>query len=87
MTSAPQTHRIVTALLLILAMAATGSSAAESDPAGNVLILTIDTLRADRMSGYGYERPTSPNLDRLMQTGARFTQTRTVEPSSPRPSR
>jgi len=46
----------------------------------NLLIVTIDTLRADRMSAYGYERPTSPNLDRLMADGVRFTQARTVEP-------
>lgn len=46
----------------------------------NVLIVTIDTLRADRLSSYGYRRPTSPNLDRLLASGARFEQARTVEP-------
>lgn len=46
----------------------------------NVLIVTIDTLRADRLSAYGYRRPTSPNLDRLLAQGVRFTQARTVEP-------
>ena len=33
----------------------------------NVLLLTIDALRADRMSLNGYGRPTTPNLDRLAQ--------------------
>ncbi|HEX3129905.1 MAG TPA: sulfatase [Thermoanaerobaculia bacterium] len=46
----------------------------------NVLIVTVDTLRADRVSAYGYRRPTTPNLDRLLAQGARFTQARTVEP-------
>jgi arylsulfatase A-like enzyme len=45
-----------------------------------VVVLTIDTLRADRLSSYGYRRPTTPNIDRLLASGARFTQARTVEP-------
>ncbi|MEJ2085252.1 MAG: sulfatase [Acidobacteriota bacterium] len=46
----------------------------------NVLLISIDTLRADRMSCYGYSRNTSPNLDRLLAEGMRFTRARTVEP-------
>jgi len=46
----------------------------------NVLVVTIDTLRADRVSAYGYRRPTTPHIDRLLAAGARFTQARTVEP-------
>jgi arylsulfatase A-like enzyme len=30
-----------------------------------ILLVTIDTLRADHLGCYGYQRPTSPNLDRL----------------------
>ncbi len=52
--------------------------AANASP--NVLLVSIDTLRADRMSGYGYTRNTSPNLDRLLGSGAMYTQARTVEP-------
>lgn len=44
-----------------------------SDPP-NVVLIGIDTLRADRLSAYGYERPTSPNLDRLAGEGVRFAQ-------------
>ena len=29
----------------------------------NILFLSVDALRADRMSLYGYHRPTTPNLD------------------------
>ena len=34
-------------------------------PAGspNILIITVDTLRADHLGTYGYWRPTSPNID------------------------
>jgi len=46
----------------------------------NVLIVTIDTLRADHLSAYGYRRPTTPNLDRLLAAGTRFSEARTVEP-------
>jgi choline-sulfatase len=46
----------------------------------NVVILTIDTLRADHLSSYGYARPTTPNIDRLLASGVRFTDARTVEP-------
>jgi arylsulfatase A-like enzyme len=38
----------------------------------NVLFILVDTLRADRLSAYGYERETSPNLDRLASLGVRF---------------
>ncbi len=46
----------------------------------NVVLITIDTLRADHLSGYGYRRRTSPDIDRLIAGGARFDQARTVEP-------
>ena len=31
----------------------------------NILFLSVDALRSDRMSLYGYDRPTTPNLDAL----------------------
>jgi len=37
-----------------------------------VLVVLIDTLRADRLGSYGYGRPTSPTIDRLARTGTRF---------------
>lgn len=47
------------------------SSLAERDDL-NVLFILVDTLRADRMSVYGYERDTTPNLKKLADTGIRF---------------
>lgn len=40
--------------------------------APNVLVIVVDTLRADHLSTYGYARPTSPNFDRLAQQGVVF---------------
>lgn len=38
----------------------------------NILFILVDTLRAERMSSYGYDRETTPFLDNLAQTGIRF---------------
>lgn len=40
----------------------------------NVLLITIDCLRPDHVSVYGYERPTTPHLDDLANEGVSFTQ-------------
>jgi arylsulfatase A-like enzyme len=40
----------------------------------NVLFILIDTLRADRLSAYGYSRQTSPRIDALAADGVRFAQ-------------
>jgi len=51
-----------------------GPSEPEEQPerAPNVLLISLDTLRADRLSSYGYERATSPTLDAIAAEGARF---------------
>lgn len=41
-------------------------------PARNLLFISIDTLRADHVGGYGYDRPTTPFLDRLAAEGTLF---------------
>lgn len=40
----------------------------------NFLFITIDTLRADKLSCYGYKVPTTPNIDRLAAKSIRFEQ-------------
>jgi arylsulfatase A-like enzyme len=37
-----------------------------------VILISVDTLRADHLSCYGYERPTSPHLDALAKESALF---------------
>ncbi len=39
----------------------------------DVLLITVDALRADHVGAYGYPRPTTPNLDALAASSARFT--------------
>lgn len=38
----------------------------------DVLLVTIDALRADHVGAYGYDRPTTPNLDKLAAGGVLF---------------
>src|SRR5215203_1374339 len=40
----------------------------------NVILLTIDTLRADMLNCYGYKTPLTPNINRLATSGIRFEQ-------------
>jgi arylsulfatase A-like enzyme len=40
--------------------------------APNVLLISIDSLRADHLGCYGYRRDTSPSIDRLAREGALF---------------
>lgn len=48
----------------------------------NVLLLTIDTLRADHLSAYGYPRATTPVLDRLIAEGAKVELAQTQWPKT-----
>jgi arylsulfatase A-like enzyme len=59
------------AALLATLVAAACSREPERKP--NVLLITVDTLRADRLTCYGYARETTPNLDRLAGEGLRYT--------------
>jgi len=43
-------------------------------PPKSVLLISVDTLRADRLGCYGYARPTSPRIDGLAAQGVRFHQ-------------
>lgn len=65
------------AALLALGLAA-GCSGDPDRP--NVLVLTIDSLRADHLGCYGYERPTSPHLDALAAEGVLFEKAYTHAP-------
>jgi len=46
--------------------------ACDGPPPASVVLITIDTLRADHLGCYGYERPTSGSIDRLAKDGALF---------------
>ena len=46
-----------------------GCGGGGSDRRPNLLLISIDTLRADHLSAYGYERETSPHIDELARGG------------------
>jgi arylsulfatase len=65
----------VLATASLLAAAVLGAACARSStvvPNANVVLVIIDTLRADHLGAYGYARDTSPTLDRLAREGALF---------------
>jgi len=54
--------------------------ASVSPSAKNLVIITIDTLRADRVGAYGYGAARTPTIDGLASTGARFTRAYATAP-------
>lgn len=38
----------------------------------NVILIVLDSVRADHLSCYGHERPTTPHIDRLAEAGVRY---------------
>jgi arylsulfatase A-like enzyme len=62
--------------LAILALGAWGGarSAARRAATGhpNLLVIVMDTVRADRLSSFGYARPTTPELDAFAREAIRF---------------
>lgn len=46
----------------------------------NVILISIDTLRADRLSSYGSTRVETPHIDRLAREGVRFSNAASTVP-------
>jgi arylsulfatase A-like enzyme len=69
---------VLAALLFLLLGACGGEGGGSGDggelefPRANLLVISIDTLRADRLGCYGYDRPTTPNLDALAEEAVLF---------------
>jgi len=57
--------------LLMTAFLVSGCGSAERG--SSVIIISVDTLRADHVSALGYERETTPNIDKLFEKSAVFT--------------
>jgi arylsulfatase A-like enzyme/cytochrome c-type biogenesis protein CcmH/NrfG len=70
--------------LLLLAASAFAQKPAASAPKKpqlpNVVLITIDTLRADHLGSYGYRGARTPNLDALAAAGVRFQSAYTPVP-------
>ncbi len=65
-------HLAITASLAPLLVLSLGACAPEPARRPNLLLVSIDTLRADHLGCYGAERPTSPRLDRFAESAVRF---------------
>mgnify|MGYP002777276563 CR=1 FL=1 len=71
---------LVTSLLAWLAAASLGGCGAASPPARNVVLLVLDTVRADHLGCYGYARPTTPSLDSFAAGADRYALARSTAP-------
>jgi arylsulfatase A-like enzyme len=62
-----------TAAVLLAALAVAGAACRRPAPATrDVVLISLDALRADRLGAYGYSLPTSPFLDHLAARGLTF---------------
>lgn len=73
--SVPTRASVLRAVALSIAACLIVGPTASSEPARKrphlILLLTLDTIRMDHLSVYGYSKPTTPNLERLAQQGVR----------------
>jgi arylsulfatase A-like enzyme len=63
---------LLLAVLLVVAGIFFAPSRRASDPPPDVLLVIVDTLRADRLPAYGYADAKTPALDRLAREGVVF---------------
>ena len=66
--------------LAVCTLLLTISGSSTTRPLAGVLIVTLDTTRADRLPVYGYTRVVTPALDRLSRQGTVFEQAVSVAP-------
>ncbi len=60
---------LLVALALLCGCAAPSEPPGEPSPRHNLILISLDALRQDRLGSYGYHRPTSPFLDELAARG------------------
>jgi arylsulfatase A-like enzyme/Tfp pilus assembly protein PilF len=72
-------RRLIFLLIACFLLACVGAPA-EVKSAPNVIVITIDTLRADHLGCYGDKQIRTPNIDALAVEGARFERAYTPVP-------
>ena len=70
----------VTGLRLLETRSAVANLAPAPVKAPNVLLIVLDTVRAQSLSLYGYSRPTTPQLEKLAKTGVVFERALSTSP-------
>lgn len=73
-------RRAQTCGIALWLLAACSPPGADLRPATGLLLISVDTLRADRLGAYGYPRPTSPQIDGLASGGTLFTRASASSP-------
>ena len=68
----PLRFAVAVLVCVVVVPAATQPQKAPEGNAANVILLTLDTTRADHLGAYGYRKGRTPSLDRLAAEGARF---------------
>lgn len=76
-----QTSRFAASAVLA-AMPVSGCTPGGAPAPSKVVLITIDTTRADHLSAYGYDRETSPFLTALARRGVRFEQAYVTMPTT-----
>jgi len=74
----PTFRRLILVLVALASLPAVAQT--PTKPALNVVLITIDTLRADHVGCYGYKQIKTPNIDGLAADGARFDRAFAVVP-------
>lgn len=77
-----QLSTVVLAAAAGLALLTSCGDSGQGAPARSdrLILISLDTLRADRMSLYGYERPTTPNLERFAKSATTYTRAQAAAP-------
>lgn len=85
--ASPKRIRILTVLVILALAAGVGAGVYQATrpkpdppPPPNIVILMVDTLRADHLGVYGYQRNTSPFLDEFARENVQFNRAYTTAP-------
>ncbi|MHA1568213.1 MAG: sulfatase [Alphaproteobacteria bacterium] len=66
--------------LAVACVTAFSCSSANQYKGRNVILISVDTLRADHVGCYGYDKPTTPRIDALAEQGMIFKNTYATSP-------
>lgn len=80
MSGASHATRVLLRAFVLCAGALGGACSGGSPARPNLVLVVIDTARADHFSCYGYGQETTPNVDALAARGVRFTEARSLAP-------
>jgi arylsulfatase len=75
-----RSRALLAAALCAVLLVACGGGAGDGRATGGILVIAIDSLRADHLSCYGYDRETTPVVDSLAAEGVLFEEAFSAAP-------